>query len=268
MGGDAHAAAGDDVGFAVACDIASAHIDAAKVLGCVGVEALLGGAGCAIEHAYIGRAARSGAGDDLGLAIAVHIARGDTHTAEKLLSVGVKRADHGECVAIEHQHMGGHTGARAGDEVGHAVTVDITLGHGHGTQVTGPVRRNGPPKHPVGVEYRYQTSLPGTGNDEWRCQGGSRVDHGDVVGPVTDSAGTVGGTHCERTESGACRAAADQPVGTQGHTGRKGSGANPERNRTRGAGCPQLQVVGNPHSSAGKGTRSDDKAAGRKVIDP
>src|SRR5205823_3238975 len=125
VGAAARPGAGDDVGPAVAGQVARGDEHAAGEGPAVGEEALDAAAGGAAEHLDVRATARAGAGNDVGLAVAVHVAGGHGHAAAKQRVVGEERMDHGSRQAVEDLDVGAARGARAGDEVGEAVAVDV-----------------------------------------------------------------------------------------------------------------------------------------------
>src|SRR5262249_55724389 len=81
------AGARDDVGLAVAVDVAGRHADAAAEVRLVG-EVLADDGAVGVEDADVRAAAGAGAGNDLGLAVAVDVGGGDVDAAEEADVVG------------------------------------------------------------------------------------------------------------------------------------------------------------------------------------
>src|SRR5207253_6051203 len=94
----------------------------------VSEEALDEAAGRAAEDLDVRAAAGAGPGDDVGLAVAVHVARGHGHAAAEERVVGEKRIDHRPRQAVEDLDVRPAGRARAGDQVGEAVAVDVARG--------------------------------------------------------------------------------------------------------------------------------------------
>jgi len=125
---------GDDLGQAVAVDVARGDEHSARERRRIGVEAgNLVDAACETECAHVRTAAGSCGGDDVGQAVAVDVARGDADAAVERGIVGVEARD---LVQPSSQAERAHVrvaAARPGDDIGQPVTINISARHEHTT---------------------------------------------------------------------------------------------------------------------------------------
>ncbi len=124
---------GDDLADPVAVDIADGHGNTAAKFAAEGEKAASHGFRLAvfIEHQDMGRGPRPGAGDDLDAAVAVDVAGGDVHAL--LHARIVHRESPGQrTVAAEHLDRRFLVEARADNDLGNAVMIQIVRGQGAG----------------------------------------------------------------------------------------------------------------------------------------
>src|SRR5207302_1882187 len=93
----------------------------------------------AAEDLDLRAAARPGAGNDVGLAVAVHVPGGDEHAAGEFGVVGEKAAEQGQVDAAEDLDVRAAAGARAGNDVIGAVAIDVAGGHADAAAEVGRV---------------------------------------------------------------------------------------------------------------------------------
>src|SRR5262249_44054152 len=128
------AGAGDDVGLAVAVDVAGCHRHAAVEVDVVGHEAHQQRPVLAAEDLDLRPTPGAGADDDVRGAVAVDVGRGDVDAAAE---GGVERHEAHQQragLAVEDLDLRPAAGAGADDDVRHAVAVDIAAGHPHAAE--------------------------------------------------------------------------------------------------------------------------------------
>src|SRR5262249_21226860 len=132
--------ASDHVGLAVAVEIARRHVDAAAEVRAEceeGAECLAGGA---VKNADLRQPTRPGPSDDVGLAVAVDVARRNADTAAERLWKGEEVEQDGIGGAAESLDLRQGTHVQAGDDVweagvgtnddiGLAVAIDVAGSH-------------------------------------------------------------------------------------------------------------------------------------------
>ena len=136
--------AGDDVGEAVAVDVARGHVHAAGECRVVGEEAADWREGHAVPDPDVRSAAGPRAGDDVRAAIAVDVARGDEHASGERRVVREEAADLGERHAIPHAHVRAAAGPRPGDDVELPVAVHVAERDAHASDKRRIVREEAP----------------------------------------------------------------------------------------------------------------------------
>ena len=125
VGAAARAGASDDVGFAVAVDIPTGHFHAAVECRSVGKKLSQDRSVGAGEDLYVRPAAGTGAGNDVGVAIVVHVAGGDIHAAGEIGLIGIKAINQSQSSAVVHLDVRAAAGAGGDDQVWHAVAVHV-----------------------------------------------------------------------------------------------------------------------------------------------
>src|SRR5207249_9832021 len=116
---------GHDLGLAVAVGVAGGHVHPAAEVRVEGVEGLHHGAGAAVEHDNLRRAAVARPGDDLGHAVAGHVAECDVDPAAEGRVKGVEGEEHLPGDAIEHVDERGTVHPGPGDRLGDAVAGQV-----------------------------------------------------------------------------------------------------------------------------------------------
>src|SRR5690606_10380909 len=150
----AGACARDDVGLAVAVQVADCHVDAAAEAGVVGKEAADRLAGLA-KDAHLRAAARACAGDDHRAGGAVDVAHCDVDAAAEVFVVGKEAGAEGLAVAVEDAHLRAAAGTGAGDDFRLAVVVQVADGQVDGALVGVAVRGEGDAQRVVGVVHGH-----------------------------------------------------------------------------------------------------------------
>jgi hypothetical protein len=130
---------GDDVGAAVAIDVRGRDVDAAGKRGIVGEEAGDLEEGRAVPHAHPRRGPRARAGDDIGPAIARHVAGGDTHATRKRGVVGEDAPDLGQVGAVPHADMRAATRPCTRHDIELSVPVHVPERHAHAAGESGGI---------------------------------------------------------------------------------------------------------------------------------
>src|SRR5262249_29207414 len=119
----------DDVGAAIAIEITGRHAHAAAEGGAEGEEVAEELSRGSAEDAHLRQAARVGATDDVGPAIAVDVAGGHVRAAREQRREREEVAEHREGLAVEDAHLRRRAGARGAKDVGHTVAADVADGH-------------------------------------------------------------------------------------------------------------------------------------------
>src|SRR5262249_5081785 len=121
----AGASPGGDVGKAIVVDVAGSHAHAAAEVGVIGGKA---GQDCPIDAAKrpdVTTPAGAGAGDDVGPAVAIDVARSYVDAAAEAGVVCVKAPQHATVHSAKRLDVRRPAGACAGDDVGPAVAIDV-----------------------------------------------------------------------------------------------------------------------------------------------
>src|SRR5438105_1051103 len=111
----------------------SADVDAAGERRVEGEETLQGGVVGAAELLHVRAAAGAGPGDDLGLAVAVHVAGRHAHAAGEVGAVGEEVGERLAVGAVEDLDLREAPRPGADHQVILAVAVDVTGRHEHAT---------------------------------------------------------------------------------------------------------------------------------------
>src|SRR4051812_7730769 len=119
------AGAGDDVGPAIAVDIAGSQINAAAETGAVGIEAANRSgklrSRASAEDPHVRSAAGAGSRDDIGHAVAIYIARRHANAAAKIASVSEEASQLGAVDPANRPNVRPTARIGADDDVGPAV---------------------------------------------------------------------------------------------------------------------------------------------------
>src|SRR5262249_22074144 len=129
--GSARAGGGDDVEPAVVVEVGGGDAHAADKRGVIGEEALDHGAALAAESFDVGRPTRAGAGDDVGIAVAVHVPARDIDPAREPGAVGIETENHGAAEAVKRLDMRSAARSSARDDIGEPVEIKVGGGDAH-----------------------------------------------------------------------------------------------------------------------------------------
>src|SRR5262249_12436042 len=119
------ALADDHVGKAIAIDVAAGDEDASGEVGAKRKHALQKGEIGSAKDFDMRPAPRTGAGDDVGESIVIHIARADARSTGECLAIRVETLQQREIGAAEHLDVGPAAGPGTGNDVRPAVAIDV-----------------------------------------------------------------------------------------------------------------------------------------------
>src|SRR5262245_41044878 len=130
---------GNNVRPAVAVHVTGRHEQAAAEIRTIRHEGPHELAGGAIENLHVRPAARAGAGDDVGAAVACHVPGGDTDAAREVGTIGHEPAEQTQVRTAEDLDVRPAARAGAGNDVRLAVAVHVAGRHEHTAAEARPV---------------------------------------------------------------------------------------------------------------------------------
>ena len=117
-----------DRGPAAATDVGNPDAHAAGELRRQREKALQLGLGRSVEDDDLRAATGAGTDDDVGLAVAVHVAGRQEQATGEGRREGIEGGQQAEALAVEDGDLGAAAGSGGGDDVGEAVAVDVAGG--------------------------------------------------------------------------------------------------------------------------------------------
>src|SRR5262249_42557532 len=151
MRAPARAGPSHDVDQAIVIEVGRRHTHAALECRNVGKETAHFSAGRSVKYLHVRAAARAGAHDDVGHAVAIQVAAGNIHAAKECGAKCHEAADKYAGGTVEHLNVRPAARTRAGDNVGHAIAVNIGAADRYSAHKTG-IRDDIESLAPVAVE--------------------------------------------------------------------------------------------------------------------